>query len=554
MPDLEFAEDDTRAPGRPVPMPRLDHGRPTGIGRWIRLPSTAVPWPDPFRFSGSVGLGGDNFRDDVIRAQVLLGNSGDYDLASLGAPTGWPGGELWRGIRRYQKRKGLTVDGILQPMGPEGIGEDGIGETLFALQSDLGNSFTGRRVPTPDEVDRHYKEPDGSDRGAAPSEIAVRNEGGAPPQYPLGTVSDADFPAQPEWRDGAQLAQAAPYWVPPRPMPPPGVTYGTPQSPYPHEDPTVKAAGRQLQRMVNTAINNASGKLSDMYDTAQAAWAEGKSRDPRLSDADQAAFTNMPGDIPLPPSRPISDADQAATKTPPLVPPKVDDRLEGRPAEEQEAYVEKLIPPEMKEWYEGLEPVDQRLVRELSVQEANPHGSLGKPSTQLTDLKIAKLIAEERAEMFPELEGIAEHQHGSYRNGNRDDSGERQKQKHIPGPGPGNTGSSRTDLTIVYRDDPKIQGHINSVSGQWKDIGNGVQVFVSDDKEVRSFDNLLQNLKDGIAATIPKLDTTPDEQVWEAYARQQVRFVLEGMRRLAYEQGLLQSSKPLDLPPPGILK
>jgi hypothetical protein len=553
MSDLEFAEDDVRAPGRPVPMPHRDLGPPTGIGRRIVLPSTGIPWPDPFRFKGSVGLGGDNFRDDVIRAQVLLGNSGDYDLASLGAPTGWPGGELWRGIRKYQKRKGLTVDGILQPVGADGVGEDGVGETVSALRDDLGTAFDGRRVPTPEEVDRHYNGPVRSDGGkenaAAQLEIALRDESGTSPHYPLGTVSDADYPSQPEWRDGAQVAQAIPVQSL-LASPPVATTGSTPQNPYPHEHPEVKAAGRQLQRL----FDNAGVNATRWYEAGQAAWAEGKSRDPRPSDAEQAAFTHMPGDVPLPPSRPISDADQAATKTPPLVPPRVDDKLEGRPAEEQQAYVEKLIPPEMKEWYEGLEPFDQQLIRDLSIQEINPHGSLGKPSTQLTDLKIAKLIAEERAEMFPELEGIAEHQHGSYRNGNRDDSRERQKQKHIPGPGPGNTGSSRTDLTVVYRDDPKIQGHINSVSGQWKDIGNGVQVFVSDDKEVRSFDNLLQNLKGGIAATIPKLDTTPDEQVWEAYARQQVRFVLEGMRRQAYEQGLLQSSKPLDLPPPGILK
>lgn len=453
MPDLEFAEDDTRAPGRPVPMPRLDHGRPTGIGRWIRLPSTAVPWPDPFRFSGSVGLGGDNFRDDVIRAQVLLGNSGDYDLAALGAPTGWPGGELWRGIRKYQKRKGLTVDGILQPMGPEGIGEDGIGETLFALQNDLGNSFTGRRVPTAEEVDRHYEEPDGSDRGAALSEIAVRNEGGAPPQYPLGTVSDADFSSQPEWRDGAQVAQVTPYWVPPRPVPPPGVTYGTPQSPYPHEDPTVKAAGRQLQRMVNTAINNASGKLSDMYDTAQAAWTEGKSRDPRLSDADRAAFTNMPGDIPLPPSRPISDADQAATKTPPLVPPKVDDRLEGRPAEEQEAYVEKLIPPEMKEWIEGLEPFDQELARELLIVfNKTTGGRRGDEATRTGNAELVKAIMEDLKQQRPEIGAYAEHVHGARRPDEKNELGYAEvAEEYIKGRDSGGpVGATWPDFTIKY--------------------------------------------------------------------------------------------------------
>ncbi len=143
--------------------------------------------PDPFRFTGSVGPGGDNFREDVIRAQVLLGNSGDYDLAALGAPTGWPGGELWRGIRKYQKRKGLTADGFLLPVGEAGVGADGVGETVSALQDDLGESFTGRRVPTPREVDRHYDDGErrrsqGEEAGAPVSEIVVRGEDGAPSQ------------------------------------------------------------------------------------------------------------------------------------------------------------------------------------------------------------------------------------------------------------------------------------------------------------------------------------------------------------------------------------
>jgi peptidoglycan hydrolase-like protein with peptidoglycan-binding domain len=136
----------------------------------------------------------------------------------LGAPTGWPGGELWRGIRKYQKRKGLTVDGILQPVGADGVDEHGVGETVSALRDDLGTAFDGRRVPTPDEVDRHYDGPvrsDGGKANAAPLlEIALRDESGTPPHYPLGTVSDADDPSQPEWRDDTQVAQAVPQQVP----------------------------------------------------------------------------------------------------------------------------------------------------------------------------------------------------------------------------------------------------------------------------------------------------------------------------------------------------
>lgn len=543
MSDIEFAEDDHGRRGRPVPMPRPHLGPDTGIRRWISGTSEGIYRPDPFRFTGSVGLGGDNFRDDVIRAQVLLGNSGDYDLAALGAPTGWPGGELWRGIRKYQKRKGLTVDGILQPVGAGGVDQDGVGETVSALRDELGTAFDGRRVPTPEEVDRYYDGPVRSDWGkenpAPLLEIALRDESGAPPHYPLGTVSDADYPSQPEWRDGAQVAQLAPPYSPPlRPVAPPGTTGSTAQSPYPHEQPEVKAAGRQLQRLVD----NAGANATRWYEAGQAAWAEGKTRDPQLSDAEQAAFTMMP----------VDDAAKAASKTPPLAPPKVDDKLQGRPAEERGPYVEKLIPPEMKEWYEGLEPFDQQLVRDLSIQEVNPHGSLGKPSTQLTDLKIAKLIAEERVEMFPELAGLAEHLNGSYRDGERRPDSKRQKQEHISSPDGGKTGSSRTDLTVGYAGDDDIRGRINSVSGKWKDIGDGVQVFVQDDKEVHSFANMLGNIKGGTAATIPKLHTMPDEQSWEAVARPTVRLVLEGIRRQAYEKGLLRTSKPADLPPPGV--
>jgi len=354
MPDLEFAEDGDRLPGRPVPMPRPHHGPTTGKGRWILLPSTGIPLQDPFRFTGSVGPNGDNVREDVIRAQVLLGNSGDYDLASLGAPTGWPGGELWRGIRKYQKRKGLTADGVLLPVGSDGVDDSGVGETLAALRNDLGAAFTGRRAPTPDEVDRHY---DGPDRSSTEGdvqlpEIAVRDEDGTLLQYPLGTGSDVDAFASPGWRDDAQVAQALP--LPPRIMPPPGGSIGvSPQNPYPHQQPDVQAAARQLERL----LGNAAGNMANLQGAIQSAWNEGKSRDPRLGEAEQAAVTMMPAD----------DAAKEASKPPPLILPKVEDKLKGRPAEEQKPQVEKLIPPEMNEWYEGLEPFDQELARQLLI-------------------------------------------------------------------------------------------------------------------------------------------------------------------------------------------
>lgn len=65
-------------------------------------------WPEPsgdlFRLTGAIGAEAPNNRDDVIRAQILLGRTGDLDLERLGGPTGWPGGELIRGLRRYQRQ------------------------------------------------------------------------------------------------------------------------------------------------------------------------------------------------------------------------------------------------------------------------------------------------------------------------------------------------------------------------------------------------------------------------------------------------------------------
>lgn len=441
MPDIEFAEDDAPGRSRPVPMPRSDLGPPTGIGRWIVLPSTAIPLPNPFRFTGSVGPGGDNFREDVIRAQLLLGNSGDYDLASLGAPTGWPGGELWRGIRKYQKRKGLTVDGILQPLGEQGVGADGVGETLFALRDELSAAFDGRRVPTPDEVDRHYEDPDRSNQnkgdGSPLPEIAVRDESGGLPQYPLGTVvSDADFSSQPMWQDGAQVAQAVP--IPPRVAPPlAGATGSSPQSPYPHQQSDVQAAGRQLERL----LGNAAGNLTNLYDAAQAAWTEGKSRDPRLDEGEQAAFTMMP----------VDDATQAASKSPPLAPPKVDDKLEGRPAEEREPDIEKLIPPEMKEWVEGLEPFDQELARELLLVFNNKGGRRGDEATRLGNAELVKAIMEELQQHRPALGVHAEHIKGARRPTPSKDGYEEVSEEYIKGrDSKGPVGASWPDVTIKY--------------------------------------------------------------------------------------------------------
>src|SRR3546814_5976426 len=84
-----------------------------------------LPDRDLFSLGGPVGRSADNDRADVIKAQILLGNTGYYDLAGLGATTGWAGGGLDDAIRRFQTDHGLAPDGVLLPLAAAGIGRNG---------------------------------------------------------------------------------------------------------------------------------------------------------------------------------------------------------------------------------------------------------------------------------------------------------------------------------------------------------------------------------------------------------------------------------------------
>lgn len=127
-----------------MPFSLLDDVDTSLSGSLPALPLEAGP-DDLFRLSGSVGAQGDNQRQDVIKTQLMLDRTGHFDLGSLGGPTGWPGGELTRGLRSYQKDRGLTVDGVMLPDG----------ETLRSLNGELSD-MRGYRVPTPQEVDRKF--------------------------------------------------------------------------------------------------------------------------------------------------------------------------------------------------------------------------------------------------------------------------------------------------------------------------------------------------------------------------------------------------------------
>lgn len=116
-----------------------------GRGRWGRrndpfgrLPSggeTGRPLSDiagdPFVLSAAVGGKGANANHptDVAKVETMLGKTGHLDLGAAGGPTGYYGARLKQGVERFQKEKGLTVDGRLEPDG----------ETIRALRDTLAD-------------------------------------------------------------------------------------------------------------------------------------------------------------------------------------------------------------------------------------------------------------------------------------------------------------------------------------------------------------------------------------------------------------------------------
>ncbi len=67
--------------------------------------------------SAPVGKNGKNDRLDVAKVEALLGAHGYFDLDATDGPTGYAGARLDAATRRFQKDKGLRVDGRLAPGG-----------------------------------------------------------------------------------------------------------------------------------------------------------------------------------------------------------------------------------------------------------------------------------------------------------------------------------------------------------------------------------------------------------------------------------------------------
>lgn len=73
---------------------------------------------DPVKIDKPVGPEAPNRRPDVAKVETFLGRTGHIDLAKTDGPTGYHGGRVDAGIRRFQEANALTVDGLINPGGP----------------------------------------------------------------------------------------------------------------------------------------------------------------------------------------------------------------------------------------------------------------------------------------------------------------------------------------------------------------------------------------------------------------------------------------------------
>lgn len=492
----------------------------------FRLPPVkAFPAPDNtdfFSFGGSVGPNGENRREDVIKAQVLLGRSGDFDPDGVfKVPTGWPSSDLYRGIRKFQKRNGREADGTLLPVPPGGVDANGVGETLHALRGELGDSVGGQKAPTPSEVDAHYEEDARqAERGAEPS--GESTEGTGKTAGPV--VSDVPDASQPIWQDGGQSAQMSPLQLQMMQQAgqatqrllglPPVTGPGNPPRDRHGVSDDEKKVARELQRRGAETINllNFAPQLVGSV-----------MRDPQ-------AFLPADGMPKTPPSEPISDGDRAAAQTPPLVPPKVDDKLEGRPAEEHKPDVEKLIPPEMKEWVEELEPFDQALAKELMIV----MNRWGDDVTQLGNQEFIKEYLAVFKEEFRHIRGQILHIAGG-----KDKDGNNLPEEYLKSKKTdGVKGSSYADITFKFVNHitetlyhPRQPGQRNRINTQTMQKRHPDQ-GIADERRRQA--NLDENADGQPTGKFPKLrpdmpDGTVSKEFVEAYRAQARAYARENI-------------------------
>lgn len=470
---------------------------------------------NPFAFSGSVGRFGDNDRADVIRAQILLGNTGYYDLPMPGVPTGWPGASLERAISAYQKDRGLTPDGLLLPLPPGGVDAAGQGETVAALQDDFGERLDGYGAPRPEDVDRFY---------------ALRHSAeDTPPASNIVLASDAQRGSEPvgmirtEKQTRPQYAQAAL----PLPTPPVATDAPLPHGRPPHERPDVKAAGAWLGNRFDDAAGRIGGAISTADQLLKAVGPLNLLTLP-MQVINRAAHPEASA---TPPSEPPDDNDREAGRTPPLEPPKVDADLKGRPAEPQAQAGEGLIPPEVEDSIRLL-PSQQRPLAEIVtgiILDRNIHGGRGKPETVESNRIAAKVCVETLGE-FPRL-GMIPHVRG----GTHTEKGELREQviKRDEN-SPDLRGSSRPDISFGDQT-TRIVAYLNTDTIR-KTGSDSIETESQTPDQARRFANLQNNIKKGVAVWARKMKPGETEESYSSYVRLRCRQMWSALQdRLAKE-------------------
>jgi hypothetical protein len=108
-----------------------------------------------FALDDHFGRGYPSRRSDGVKLQTILGNSGDIDLERVGGPTGWGTETLDRGIRSFQKRNGLKVDGWVRPGGP----------TIAKMNEQFGGLLGDYEAPTPKQADTNLRLRDAGQEG-----------------------------------------------------------------------------------------------------------------------------------------------------------------------------------------------------------------------------------------------------------------------------------------------------------------------------------------------------------------------------------------------------
>lgn len=72
---------------------------------------------DDFRVKKTIGSSWNVDEEDVVKTKTALKKTGDYKMPEWGV-TGYPDQNMFDGLKSFQKREGLQVDGVMKPGGP----------------------------------------------------------------------------------------------------------------------------------------------------------------------------------------------------------------------------------------------------------------------------------------------------------------------------------------------------------------------------------------------------------------------------------------------------